>query len=503
MKQLFIVRIFFLCFLSTQLFASRNPSEIPDPKKQSAAYYVSDPDHFLKASTIDGLNTICGRIEEKSGIQYAVVVLKNISYEWEVYDFAVELFTQWGLGQKKKDNGLLLLIVMDTHDWRFVSGYGIEGLLTDALLRKIGEQSIVPNFRDGDYDTGLIEVSENIERIVSAENASESASYYMDYESWWPNWIIGVWSVWGLFFLIGFFSFLRKKKKSTPALSKIYNTNFVTESHVEIIPEEKPKIFIWGNNFTTKFISLYMLSALIPSFTMYYDNFFSNPVTNTFVGLYAFLLLFSIIIQIIIHQNVQKRTKDSIENYFTLRSSNKSLGVRVFFFPLPFLLYYIFYKFQLKSLKRGSIICPVCQTKGTRVADDILRKVLTEKQRFEKKIRSIDYVVFGCLNLHTTAVPFPGRRDRRYTKCGSCGTKAVKQTANKTLRSATYTSTGQGQKEFTCKFCNNRTYTTYTIPMKTRSSSGSGSGGNRSGGGVGGGSWGGGRTGGGGAGGKW
>jgi uncharacterized protein len=271
----------------------------------------------------------------------------------------------------------------------------------------------------------------------------------------------------------------------------------LSPSHAIIFPEGKQKVDIWGGDKAMKFISIYMMSAVVPAMAMYYDDFFSNPAKNSFIGLYGFLLVLSIIMQLKINRNVNSIANDNIEKFFTLKTANKSLGVRVFFFPLPFLLYYIGYRFQMNSLKNGTVTCPICSTKSSPMAFESAKGLLSEKKIFEQKIKSIDHKVFQCLNLHTVEVPFPGRRD--FKVCTSCGTKAVRQTRNRTVTSPTYYSTGTGEREFTCKFCKHKTYTTYVIPVKTKSSSSSGG----SSGGGGGGSWGGGRTGGGGAGGKW
>ncbi len=497
MKQKILIFSFFFSFLSFHLFSAWTPETVPDPKKEPGAGYVADPDNYLSHQSINDLNTICRRIENETGVQYAIVVLENIDYKWDAFKFGVDLFTHWGIGEKGKDNGLLLLIVMGTRDWRFITGYGLEGLLTDALLKSLGEGFIVPYFREGLYDTGLIKVSEKIEEIVTSEDAESLIKYYSAYEEWWHTWRIWIWLIWGIIFLLGFIGFLKKSNYKAPKKTSLYSTEVVDKSHSRIIPDEAKKVDVWGGDRTLKFASIYMLSAIVPAMSMYFDDFFSNPAKNSFIGLYAFLLGLSSIIQLRINSNVNKITNDNIGKYFTLKKSNGALAARAIFFPFPFLLYAIGYRFQLKSLKNSAVICPICKTHAMPSKDNSLySNILSKSKLFEKKIKSVDHRIFQCLNMHTVEVPFPGSRS--YTKCNSCGTLAVRQTRNRTITHATYSSSGTGEREYTCKFCGNKTYSTYTIPMKTRSSSSSGSG--SSGGG---GSWGGGRTGGGGAGGRW
>jgi uncharacterized protein len=500
MRNKLILCLIFFQLVAVSAYSQWTPYDIPNPKPVDNSY-VSDPDGFLDASTIRQLNNEISQIETQSGIEFAIVIVNQISNEWDVFGFAVELFTEWGIGKKDRDSGLLLFLVMDTHDWRFVSGYGVEGLFTDALLWNLGDQYIVPYFRQSDYAGGLIAVTEKIKEIATSEDAQLMAKYYTDYQPWWETWRLWMWALWGLFFISGFISFLRQKKYYAPHKVKLYKVE-KNKTHSQIIPDGKQKVHIWAADKTTKFISIYMLSALIPAMSMYYGDFFSNPAKNSFIGLYAFLMLFSLIIQWKINNNAGKISNDNIEKYFTLKNANKSIGFRVFLFPVPFLFYYFMYRHRLKTLKNGSISCPICQTQALPASSDIYEKVLEKPKLFERKIKSIDHRVFQCLNLHTVEVPFPGRRHSAFKECSKCGTLAMRQTRNRTVSSPTYTSTGTGEREYTCKFCAHKSYTTYVIPMRTRSSSsgGSSSGGSSSGGG---GSWGGGSTGGGGAGGRW
>ena len=63
---------------------------------------------------------------------------------------------KWQLGKKKKDNGVLLLIVADEHKIRIETGYGLEGVLTDAKASRIIRNEIAPHFRQNQYDEGVI-----------------------------------------------------------------------------------------------------------------------------------------------------------------------------------------------------------------------------------------------------------------------------------------------------------------------------------------------------------
>ena len=81
--------------------------------------------------------------------------------------FAVDLFEEWGIGQAEKDNGLLILTVIDQRRTEFETGYGLEPILTDALCYRIGSQELVPHFKNGAYGAGLVSALNRIQQILT------------------------------------------------------------------------------------------------------------------------------------------------------------------------------------------------------------------------------------------------------------------------------------------------------------------------------------------------
>ena len=73
-----------------------------------------------------------------------------------IEDFSINIaHDQWKLGQKGKDNGVLMVIALSDKKYRIEIGYGLEGLLPDSLVGGIGRQYLVPHFKKGDYSTGI------------------------------------------------------------------------------------------------------------------------------------------------------------------------------------------------------------------------------------------------------------------------------------------------------------------------------------------------------------
>ncbi len=95
-------------------------------------------------------------LEEKKTDQLVVVTLKSLQ-GYEIRDFGYQLGRHWGIGQKDKNNGVLLVIAPKERKVAIEVGYGLEGVLTDALTKIIIENVILPKFRAGDMAGGIMD----------------------------------------------------------------------------------------------------------------------------------------------------------------------------------------------------------------------------------------------------------------------------------------------------------------------------------------------------------
>lgn len=128
--------------------------DVPNVRLTDRRQYVSDPATILSAATKTYINTCLDSLEQQTGIETAVVMLPSIGEETP-FEFALQLFRQWGVGKKKSDNGLVILFVLDQRRVQFITGYGIEGSLPDITCKQIQTRYMLPSFRKGDYDTGM------------------------------------------------------------------------------------------------------------------------------------------------------------------------------------------------------------------------------------------------------------------------------------------------------------------------------------------------------------
>ena len=101
------------------------------------------------------LNRYLKDLEAQTGAQMAILTINSLEGQ-ALEEFSIDIaHSQWKLGQKGKDNGVLMVIALDDRKYRIEIGYGLEGLLPDSLIGSIGRQFLVPYFKQGDYSTGI------------------------------------------------------------------------------------------------------------------------------------------------------------------------------------------------------------------------------------------------------------------------------------------------------------------------------------------------------------
>lgn len=160
---------------------SYTPQTMPNVRLQDVRQHVSDPASLLSGAAKDTINALLAGLESATGIEVAVVMAPSIG-EADAFGFGVELFRLWGIGKKKSDGGLLILYVGDQHAIRFVTGYGIEGTLPDAACKRIQQRYMVPAFKQGDTDRGMVlgvrAVKQTLDGTMEAEpSANEGDSW--------------------------------------------------------------------------------------------------------------------------------------------------------------------------------------------------------------------------------------------------------------------------------------------------------------------------------------
>jgi uncharacterized protein len=142
---------------------------------QKPPQYVVDLANIIEKDVEIRLNGYLQELEQKTTAQ--VVVLTLLSLEGEsLEDFSISTaHDKWKLGQKGKDNGVLIVVVLKDKKYRFEVGYGLEGILPDSFVGSIGRNYFVPYFQKGDYTDGIYSGTlAVINRIASSEGVEIS-----------------------------------------------------------------------------------------------------------------------------------------------------------------------------------------------------------------------------------------------------------------------------------------------------------------------------------------
>ena len=132
---------------------------------------IVDQANIIPLDTQSAIEPKLKDLEDKSGIQLVVATVTSLEGQ-EIEPYANQLFRTWKLGEKAKNNGVLLLVAPNERRVRIEVGYGLEGTLTDALSKIIISNAIAPRFKAGDYGGGIARGVDDVITVLTTD-ASE------------------------------------------------------------------------------------------------------------------------------------------------------------------------------------------------------------------------------------------------------------------------------------------------------------------------------------------
>jgi uncharacterized protein len=138
------------------------------PPPPVLARHVTDLSGTLQASEQAELEQALVALEQRKGSQVAILLVPSTG-DLPIEQYALQVAEKTKLGRVKVDDGLLLLVAKDDHKARIEVGYGLEGVVTDAISSRVIREYLAPKFRQGDYAGGLRDATTVLVKLVDGE----------------------------------------------------------------------------------------------------------------------------------------------------------------------------------------------------------------------------------------------------------------------------------------------------------------------------------------------
>jgi len=168
-------------------------SAAAQPSLPSPTGRISDFASVLDDSSERALDALLATLERETTAEVAVATVSSLD-GMSVDEYANRLFNAWGVGQRGKDNGVLVLVAPSAREMRIEVGYGLEGVLPDGLSGQIIRQQFVPAFAKGDYEGGIVAGVTRVAEIVRrnhtlTESERHALSRGADKTMVLPSWV--------------------------------------------------------------------------------------------------------------------------------------------------------------------------------------------------------------------------------------------------------------------------------------------------------------------------
>lgn len=429
--------------------------EVPNPRQVNNGW-VTDMADVLSPATELEINRLITALEAQNGSEIAVVTVPEIPASITPKAFTTALFNHWGIGKRGQENGVLFLISIGDRRTEIETGYGVEGILPDARVGRILDQHVVPQFRAGNYDGGILAGTQALVTALEAETTyNPVVTPVME-----TPWYVRVLMVGGI--AVGAIAFRL--------------VGITARRPVAVAPEGY--------------------------FRQWSDSHDQVVETYTLVGSLSIVSTVLLLLKIVADLDLIAVLISGTAGTFILYLLLSQLVLK--------------WKSDRRSIR--PLCCEVCQHPLEKLPDPSVYPLLNSVEQTAHKLGSVFFEGWRCSHCYPEKpVSDPNRVTRdipkgwhlrayelggQYQLCAHCNENTVEKTST-TLVHATERHTGRRLITLKCKCCSYHDEREEIIPRITSSSSSGGSGGSSGGGSSGGGSFGGGSSGGGGAGRSW
>jgi uncharacterized protein len=157
--------LFLLCLMSTPSYSL----DVPPLRGR-----VNDYAKVITADQTRKLEDQLAQFEQDTGHQVAILTIPSLEGD-SLEDFSIRVAENWKIGKQGFDNGVILVVVPKDRRLRLEVGYGLEGVLPDAVANQIISQYIIPRFRAGDFSSGIVAGIDAVLRVIKREPLPEAA----------------------------------------------------------------------------------------------------------------------------------------------------------------------------------------------------------------------------------------------------------------------------------------------------------------------------------------
>jgi uncharacterized protein len=460
MKQIFVI---LALSLSSIAWADKVYTVETLPKlKVYNGDYVSDPDHLLKAETVQLLNRQLSMLEGITTDQIAIVVVGSIG-KASPRKFAKGLYDRFRIGQKDKDNGLLILMVRQPLQLEFEMGFGMEGILADSLCKRIGEEYMLPQFKEKHYDQGLLDGLAVLIKVLNTpknKNKEDSVLPIAQRKDSQTSGRIVAWILAVPYLLfISVFYFVKKSKGA------------FTEDYEKLSEAKKRNVSLtiprWRWALLYFFVPLCFYTGMI---YFYHGPYYISLLIGGAYGMILLVLLDKKKRCVEAYISSYKEG-DYFDQYNQFNRYFDNWGVAAVFFPIPFLYTDARNNKKLSVIRRHARACGQCGTAMILLDEKKDDEYLQKNQILEESIKSIDYDVWFCPACQSHYALGYNSKFSKYKACSYCGTKASYLLSDVTKVAASYEHKGVGEKTYQCMYCKKVSIEEYTIAQWVRTSS--------------------------------
>ena len=176
-------KLFVLAFLFATLFSFSQVAERPDPPKLYNNLSKEFP-NFLSESEASSMEGKLEAFSKETSNQIVVVVVDDFGGT-DAASYATQLGTEWGVGKKDANNGIVILINPGGHDLFIAVGYGLEGAIPDLATKRIREEEMNPYLKSGDYFTAINNGTDKLMGLAKGEiNVKDYAKRKLNMDEW-------------------------------------------------------------------------------------------------------------------------------------------------------------------------------------------------------------------------------------------------------------------------------------------------------------------------------